>query len=110
MFCCIAREFIRDPPCFTQASRSQDLAAEGDAKMADYEMPIEEQVKALLKEVRAGFDAVDHRLDKLEVLRESMDEHFKAITKTNAEQTGLLKSVIAHVRGRVERIEQRRRS
>ena len=76
--------------------------------MSEYEMPIEEQVKALLKEVRAGFDAVDHRLDKLEVLRESMDENFKAITKTNAEQTGLLKSVIAQVRGRVERGEQRK--
>ena len=41
-------------------------------------------------------------LEGLEGLRESMDAKFEAAAKTNADQMGLLKSVLVHVRQRVD--------
>jgi len=141
--------------------------------MAEYDMPIEEQIKVLVKEFRTfkesvgtRFDSIDTKLttvdvkvttldakvttldakvasldtsvttldskiDKVQVLledtnaiaklgleglqglRESTDAKFAAAAKTNAEQTDLLKSVLVHVRKRVEGLERpkhRRRS
>jgi chromosome segregation ATPase len=44
-------------------------------------------------------------LEAVEGLRESTDDRFADMTRQNAEQTDLLKSVLVHVRKRVERIE-----
>lgn len=130
--------------------------------MPEYDMPIEEQIKVLVKEFRTfkeefhnfkesvetRFDSVDTKLttvdnkvttldtkvttldskiDKVQVLledthavaklglegvkglRESTDERFAAAAKTRAEQTELLKSVLVHVRKRVERLERPKR-
>jgi hypothetical protein len=41
-------------------------------------------------------------LEGLEGLRESMDAKFEAAAKSNADQIGLLKSVLVHVRQRVD--------
>ena len=41
-------------------------------------------------------------LEGLEGLRESMDAKFEAAAKTSADQMGLLKSVLVHVRQRVD--------
>ena len=41
-------------------------------------------------------------LEGVEGLRESMEEKFEAAAKTNADQIGLLKSVLVHVRQRVD--------
>jgi hypothetical protein len=45
-------------------------------------------------------------LEGLQGLRESTDARFEAATKTHGEQTGLLNSVLVHVRNRVDRIER----
>jgi len=113
--------------------------------MAEYDMPIEEQVKLLVREfhglkgsIETRFDSVDKKLESLdgkvvtlegkvdeikillehthsiaklgleglEGLRESTDEKFAAAARVNAEQTGLLKSLVVHVRTRVDRVEQ----
>jgi hypothetical protein len=113
--------------------------------MPEYDMPIEEQIKVLVKEFRSfkesvetrfdsidtRFDSVDARLttvdrklDKVQVmledthavaklglkglqgLRESTDAKFAAASKTLGEHTGLLNSVLVHVRNRVDRIER----
>ncbi len=109
--------------------------------MPEYDMPIEEQIKLLVKEFQTfkttmdsfgtrmdSFDAklttVDRKIDKVQVLledthaigklgleglqglRESTEERFASAAKTNAEQTGLLKSVVVHIRTRVDRVEQ----
>lgn len=44
-------------------------------------------------------------LEAVEGLRESTADKFADMTRQNAEQTDLLKSVLVHVRKRVERIE-----
>ena len=53
-------------------------------------------------------------LEGFQGLRESMDDKFEAAAKTNADQTEMLKSVLVHVRKRVEVLERpkprRRRS
>jgi hypothetical protein len=116
--------------------------------MREYDMPIEEQIKVLVKEVRTfkesvetRFDSIDAKLttvdtrittvdtkiDKMRVLledthaiaklgleglqglRESTDARFDAAAKSNAEQTDLLKSVLVHVRKRIERVEPPKR-
>ena len=41
-------------------------------------------------------------LEGLEGLRESMDAKFEAAAKSSADQMGLLKSVLVHVRQRVD--------
>jgi predicted nuclease with TOPRIM domain len=134
--------------------------------MPEYDMPIEEQIKVLVKEFRTfkesvetRFDSIDTKLttvdtkvtildtkvanldtkvttldttvttlntkiDKVQVLledthaiaklglegleglRESTDAKFAAAAKTLGEQTGLLNSVLVHVRNRVDRIER----
>lgn len=120
--------------------------------MPEYDMPIEEQVKRLAKQldgfekrldekfdqidkkfdkVDARFDQIDKKFEKvderfdqvmvrleetrdiaklglegLEGLQESMNTKFAAAAKTNADQTGLLKAVLVHVRNRVEVIER----
>ena len=137
--------------------------------MAEYEMPMEEQVKLLVKTVASldkkvgalygkfdaidkrfdavdkRFDAVDTKFDKIDQkfgaldqkfgaldqkfdkmmvrlddthavaklgleavqgLRESMDDNFEKAAKANADQTDLLKSVLVHVRKRVEVLER----
>ena len=43
-------------------------------------------------------------LEGLQGLRESMDAKFEAAAKTSADQTGLLKSVLVHVRQRVDAV------
>ena len=167
-------EIIRDLPYFNSASRSQVFGAEDDATMTQYEMPMEEQIKLLVKKVSSldekfdaldekfdgidkkfdamdkkfdavdkkfdavdkKFDAMDQKLDTkfgevmvrldsthaiaklglegLQGLRESMDDKFAAAAKKSAEQTDLLKSVLVHVRKRVDVLERpkprRRRS
>jgi len=45
-------------------------------------------------------------LEGLQGLRESTDAKFAAAAKTCGEQTGLLNSVLVHVRNRVDRIER----
>lgn len=106
--------------------------------MREYDMPIEEQMKRLVKtlderfakiderfdQIDKKFDKVDERFDQvmvrldetkdiaklglegLEGLRESMNTKFAEAAKTNADQTGLLKAVLVHVRNRVEVIER----
>jgi len=188
-------EIIRDLPYFNSASRSQVFGAEDDATMTQYEMPMEEQIKLLVKKVSSldekfdaldekfdgidkkfdgidkkfdaidkkfdaidkkfdamdkkfdavdkkfdavdkKFDAMDQKLDTkfgevmvrldsthaiaklglegLQGLRESMDDKFAAAAKKSAEQTDQLKSVLVHVRKRVDVLERpkprRRRS
>ena len=116
--------------------------------MPEYEMPIEEQVKLLVKEFKGlkgsmdeRFDSIDQKLESLdgkvetidgkvdkvkvlleetqaiaklgleglEGLRESTDEKFAAAAKANAEKTDLLKSLVVHVRKRVEGVEPPKR-
>jgi len=130
--------------------------------MAEYDMPVEEQIKVLVKEFRSfkesvgtRFDSIDTKLttldtkvttldakvasldtsvttldskiDKVQVLledtnaiaklgleglqglRESTDAKFAAAAKTNAGQTDLLKTVLVHVRKRVEGLERPKR-
>lgn len=130
--------------------------------MPEYDMPLEEQVKLLVREfktfkgsIETKFDSIDARFDSIDAklttvdaklttvdtklttvdakvdkvqillehthavaklgleglqgLRESTDEKFAAAAKTNAEQTDLLKSLILHVRKRVERVERPKR-
>jgi hypothetical protein len=123
--------------------------------MAEYDMPIEEQIKVLVKEFRnfkesmetfkesveTRFDSIDTRFDSIDTklttvdrkvdkvqvlledtnavaklgleglqgLRESTDAKFAVAAKTNATQTDLLKSVLVHVRKRVERLEPPKR-
>jgi chromosome segregation ATPase len=48
-------------------------------------------------------------LEGLQGLRESTDAKFAAAAKTNGEQTDLLKSVLVHVRKRVEHLERPKR-
>jgi len=181
-------EIIRDLPYFNSASRSQVFGAEDDATMTQYGMPMEEQIKLLVKKIGSldekfdaldekfdgidkkfdgidkkfdaidkkfdamdkkfdavdkkfdavdkKFDAMDQKLDTkfsevmirldetnaiaklglegLQGLRESMDDKFAAAAKKSAEQTDLLKSVLVHVRKRVDVLERpkprRRRS
>ena len=95
--------------------------------MREYEMSMEEQVKLLVKKVDGldkRFDAVDEKFDQvlvrldetkaiaklglegLEALRESTDAKFEAAAKNNADQMGLLKSVLVHVRQRVDAPER----
>ena len=45
-------------------------------------------------------------LEGLQGLRESTDARFEAATKTHGEQTGLLNSVLVHVRNRGDRVER----
>lgn len=66
--------------------------------MPDYEMPMEEQIRMLSRKL----DALDASLESLEELRESMDAKFEAAAKNSADQMGLLKSVLVHVRQRVD--------
>ena len=70
--------------------------------MTEYDMPIEEQIKSLSRELhalgegmRAGFDAVDKKMDKT-------DAKFPELSRKGDEQIALLKSVIANLRKRVE--------
>ena len=127
--------------------------------MPEYDMPIEEQIKVLVKEFRnfkesmetfkesmdtfkesvdTRFDSIDSKLttvdtkvttldtkinrvqvlledthataklglEGLQGLRESTDARFEAATKTHGEQTGLLNSVLVHVRNRADRVER----
>lgn len=86
---------------------------------------MDQKFDALATNVTTKFDQIMIRLDEtnataklglegLQGLRESMDEKFEAAAKTSADQTGLLKSVLVHVRKRVEVLERpkprRRRS
>lgn len=75
--------------------------------------------------MRAGFDAVDKRFDKLEILgeetkaiaklsleglealRESTDAKFAEAKKDGWEQTELLKSLFVHTHKRVDVIERK---
>jgi hypothetical protein len=130
-------EFIRDLPYLHLAFRSLHFAAGDDATMAEYDMPIEEQIKQLAREFKTfgskldtvdrKVDAVDRKVDKVQILleqthsvatlgleglqglRESMDEKFESAATHNDEQTELLKSLVVHVRKRVERIEPSKR-
>ena len=70
--------------------------------MAEYEMAIEEQIKLLSRKL----DSLDRSLEGLQGLRESMDAKFEAAAKNNADQMGLLKSVLVHVRQRVDAPER----
>ena len=78
--------------------------------MAEYDMPIEEQIKVLVKEFRSFKESVETRFDsldtKLTTVDTKSDKEFAAAAKTNGEHTGLLNSVLVHVRNRVERIER----
>ena len=124
--------------------------------MPEYEMPVEEQLKILVRKFAAfeatldeqfqkvyerfdkvdeqfdkvdeRFDNVDERLDRIEIrlddthaiakmgleavdgLRESMNQKFAATEKKQKEEIELLKTVIVHVRKRVEIVERKRRS
>ena len=105
--------------------------------MREYEMPMEEQIKLLVKKIDSldrkfdgideKFDAMDQKFDKMMVrlddthavaklgleglqgLRESMDDKFKAAAKTSAGHTDMLQSVLIHVRKRVEVLERPKR-
>ena len=70
--------------------------------MPEYVMPIEEQIKLLSRKL----DSLDRSLEGLQGLRESMDAKFEAAAKNNADQMGLLKSVLVHVRQRVDTQER----
>ena len=95
--------------------------------MREYEMSMEEEIKKLVKKVDAMDQKVDtldksvtSKLDQIMVrlddthevaklglegiqgLRESTDAKFEAAAKSNADQMGLLKSVLVHVRQRVD--------
>jgi superfamily II helicase len=74
---------------------------------------MDQKFDTLDKNVTSKFDQIMVRLDEthavakpglegLEGLRESMDAKFEAAAKTSADQMGLLKSVLVHVRQRVD--------
>lgn len=74
---------------------------------------MDQKFDTLDKNVTSKFDKIMVRLDDthavaklgregLEGLRESMDAKFEAAAKTSADQMGLLKSVLVHVRQRVD--------
>ena len=74
---------------------------------------LENKVEALDRNNTSKFAQIMVRLDEthavaklglegLEGLRESMDAKFEAAAKSNADQMGLLKSVLVHVRQRVD--------
>jgi hypothetical protein len=66
--------------------------------MPEYELPMEEQIRLLSRKL----DALDASLEGLQGLRELVDAKFEAAAKTSADQMGLLKSVLVHVRQRVD--------
>jgi hypothetical protein len=70
----------------SQASRSQDLAAKDDATMAEYDMPIEEQMKSIAKELRvlsetmrSGFAGIDARFDGVNKRFDGVDKRFDGV-------------------------------
>lgn len=74
---------------------------------------MDQKFDTLDKSVTSKFDKIMVRLDEthavaklglegLQGLRESMDAKFEAAAKNNADQMGLLKSVLVHVRQRVD--------
>ena len=74
---------------------------------------MDQKFDTLDKNVTSKFGQIMVRLDEthavaklglegLEGLRESMDAKFEAATKNSADQMGLLKSVLVHVRQRVD--------
>ena len=78
---------------------------------------LENKFDTLDKNVTSKFDKIMVRLDEthavaklglegLEGLRESMDVKFEAAAKNSADQMGLLKSVLVHVRQRVDASER----
>ena len=76
-----AREIIRDLPYFMSASRSQVFGAKDDATMTEYEMPMEEQIKQLVKKV----DSLDEKFGAIDKRFDAIDEKFGAVdTKLNA--------------------------
>ena len=77
-----------------------------DAKLAKIDEKVD-RVQTLLEDTHAIGKL---GLEGLQGLRESTDERFASAAKTNAEQIGLLKSVVVHVRTRVEQPKGRRRS
>ena len=77
-------EIIRDLPYFNSASRSQVFGAEDDATMTQYEMPMEEQIKLLVKKVSSldeKFDALDEKFDGIDKKFDGIDKKFDAIDK-----------------------------
>jgi len=75
------RGIIRDLPYFVSASRSQVIGAEDDVTMTQYEMPMEEQIKLLVKK----FDSLDKKFDameeKFDAMEQKFDKKFNAIDK-----------------------------
>ena len=78
--------------------------------MPEYDMPIEEQIKVLVKEFRTFKDSVETRFESIDTtlttVDTKIDKEFAAATKTSGEHTGLLNSVLVHVRNRVDRVER----
>ena len=72
-----------------------------DTKVTTLDSKID-KVQVLLEDTNA---IAKLGLEGLQGLRESTDAKFAAAAKTNGEQTDLLKSVLVHVRKRVERLE-----
>ena len=84
-----------------------------DKKFTSKFEAMDQKFDTLDKNVTSKFDTIMVRLDEthaiaklglegLEGLRESMDAKFEAAAKNSADQMGLLKSVLVHVRQRVD--------
>ena len=76
-----------------------------DTKVTTVDRKID-KVQVLLEDTHA---VAKLGLEGVQGLRESTDAKFAAAAKTNAEQTDLLKTVLVHVRKRVDRLERPKR-
>jgi chromosome segregation ATPase len=67
---------------------------------------LEQHMKVQFDETRG---LIRLSLEAVDALRESTEQGFREVRAEHAEQTSLLKDAIRHVRGRVERVERRRK-
>lgn len=67
---------------------------------------LEQYMKVQFEETRG---LIRLSLEAVDALRESTEQGFRDVGAEHAEQTSLLKDAIRHVRGRVERVERRRK-
>ena len=75
------RRIVRDLPYFVVASTSQKSSEEDDATMPEYDMPIEEQVKLLVKKLDGFEKRLDEKFVKIDEKLVKIDERFDLVDK-----------------------------
>ena len=67
--------------------------------MAEYEMPIEEQIKLLAKEMRAGFKAVEERFDNVDARFDKVDARLETLQMLGEETKAIAKRGLEGIEG-----------